>query len=62
MKNYGVWEGHTSEKFVKDYILWEGPHTAAGQECEGGRVGERTGYELMATPIQYTTRVEVVQK
>jgi len=29
-----LWEGLTLEKFMKDCLLWEGPHAGAGDECE----------------------------
>ncbi|GAB0183438.1 zinc finger and BTB domain-containing protein 5 [Grus japonensis] len=28
------WEGPTLEQLVEDCLLWEGPHTGAGAECE----------------------------
>lgn len=28
------WEGLTLEKFVGDSLLWDGPHSGAGEECE----------------------------
>lgn len=39
------------EKFVKDCIPWEGPHSAAGEEHEEGGAAETNVYELPATPV-----------
>ncbi|KAK4810860.1 LOW QUALITY PROTEIN: hypothetical protein QYF61_008832 [Mycteria americana] len=39
------------DRFVKDCILWEGPHAGAGEECEEEGAAEAKHYELTTTPI-----------
>ena len=36
---------------MKDCVLWEGPHTGAGEERDKVGVAETKHYELTATPI-----------
>lgn len=37
--------------FLKDCMLWQGPHAVAGEECEEEGEAEVKCYELTATPI-----------
>jgi len=53
MKNCSPWKGPTLANFVKDCMLWEGPHAEAGEEHEEERAGETKGYRLTATPIPH---------
>jgi len=38
---------------VKDWILWEGPHTGAGEEHEEERAAEMKCYGLTTTPVPH---------
>jgi len=57
MKNGSPQEGPTLEKWVlpTDCLLWEEPHTGAGEECEEERAAETTCDELTAIPIPCPT-------
>ena len=46
-------EGPTLEKSVEVCLLWEGPHTGAGEECEGEEAAATTCDKLTATPIPH---------
>lgn len=47
-------ERTTVEKFMKICILWEGPHTGAWEKCEEHGTARKC-YELIATPISYSS-------
>jgi len=53
LKNCNPVEGLTLEKFVKDCILWEGPHPGAGEEREKEGASETKHYKLIATLIPH---------
>ena len=40
-------------QFMKDSILWEGPHAGKEEECEEEGAAETTCDELTATPIPH---------
>jgi len=56
MENCSSWEGLTLEKCMEDCLLWEGPHTGAGAECEESPsekegAAEKICDKLTTTPI-----------
>ena len=51
LKNWTLWEEPTLEQFVKDCLLWVGPHAGAGEMCEEEGAAEMKGYQLTTTPI-----------
>jgi len=53
VKNCSLWEGAMLEKFMEDCLLWEGPHTGAGEECEEEGAAETKCDELTTTPIPH---------
>jgi len=48
-----LWEGLTLEHFMKNCVLWEGPHAGAGEECEEEGAAEITRYELTTTSFHH---------
>lgn len=38
------------EEAMKDFILWEGPHAGADQQCEDKQAAQIKVYYLSATP------------
>ena len=50
----GAWGGPTLEKFVKDCLLWEGPHPGAGEEDKKEGVAETMCDDLTTAPDRAT--------
>ena len=53
LKDCNPWEGLTLEKFMEDCLLWEWPHTGAGEEREEEGAAERMCDEPTTTPIPH---------
>lgn len=51
MKSYSPWDGPTLENYMKDSVLLEGLHTAAGEEFEEEGAEERKCHRLTTAPI-----------
>jgi len=51
MKSCSPWEGSMLVKFEEDFLLWEGPHTGAGEESEEGGAAKTTCDEPTTTGI-----------
>jgi len=49
-------EGSTLEQFVRDFILWEGSQTGAGEEHAKKGEAETKCFELVAAPIPHPLR------
>lgn len=41
------------EKFMEDYLLWEGLHAGAGEECEEEKGAETACDKLTTAPIPH---------